>query len=200
MTGGPCLVTGFSPTTAGHGQGAVALSPDRGATWTAANVPTGTGLLQAAVCATVTSCLAAGTTSTTISAVVPAKAELLTSQDGGQTWTPSLSGLSAGDVFGVACPSNRICAMVGTKWTGHPAVGTGAVAQSHDGGLSFTTAKTAYTPLPLTALACFSARACVAVGGNTVASLMLAQVKTRHAATSTTSGRGAHRPGSTRSG
>jgi hypothetical protein len=195
VPGGPCLVTGFTATTAGHGQGAIEVSADRGATWTAANVPAGTGLLQGAACATVTSCLAAGTTSTTISAVVPAKGEILASQDGGQTWIPSPNASSADDVFGVACPSNRICAMVGTKWIGHPAVGTGAVAQSNDGGLSFTASTTAYTPLPLTALACFSARACVAVGGNTVVSLTLAKGKPSASSTSTTSGSGHHRPG-----
>jgi hypothetical protein len=195
VPGGPCLVTGFTATTAGHGQGAIAVSGDRGATWTAATVPAGTGLLQGAACTTVTSCLAAGTTSTTVSAVVPAKGEILTSQDGGHTWTPSVATPSTDDAFGIACPSNRVCAMVGTRWTGQPAVGTGAVAESHDGGVSFTASATAYTPLPLTALACFSARACVAVGGDTVASLRLAPVTPRASTTSTTSTAGHHRPG-----
>jgi photosystem II stability/assembly factor-like uncharacterized protein len=198
VAGGPCLVTGFTPATSGHGQGAIALSADRGATWAAATVPAGTGLLQGAVCATVTSCLAAGSTSTTVSAVVPAKGALLTSQDGGQTWVPSPTRPPTDDVFGLACPSNLICAMVGTKWSGHPAVGTGAVAQSHDGGLSFSASKTAYTPLTLTALACFSTRACVAVGGDTVARLMLARVKPHHPSSSTTSVGDAPRPGSSR--
>jgi hypothetical protein len=195
VTGGPCLVTGFTTTTAGHGQGAIVISGDRGATWTAANVPAGTGLLQGAVCATVTSCLAAGTTSTTVSAVVPAKGEVLTSQDGGQTWDASPSALSVDDVFGIDCPSPRICAVVGAKWVGHPAIGAGAVARSHDSGLSFTASTTAYTPLPLTALACFSARACVAVGGNTVASIAFAKAKAKPSSPTTTPAGGRHRPG-----
>jgi hypothetical protein len=195
VTGGPCLVTGFTTTTAGHGQGAIARSGDRGATWTAATVPAGTGLLQGAVCATVTSCLAAGTTSTTVSAVVPAKGQILTSQDGGQTWNLNPSTSSIDDVFGIDCPSPRICAMVGTEWAGHPAVGTGGVAQSHDSGLSFTASTTAYTPLPLTALDCFTPQACVAVGGNTVVSIALAQSKPRRSATTTTAPSGHHRPG-----
>jgi hypothetical protein len=194
VVGGPCLVTGFTPTTAGHGQGAIVVSADRGATWTAANVPAGTGLLQGAVCATVTSCLAAGTTSTTVSAVVPAKGAILTSQDGGQTWDASPFTSSIDDVFGIDCPSPRICAMVGTKWVGRPSVGTGVVAQSHDSGLSFTASTTAYTPLPLTAVACSSPRACVAVGGNTVARLMLNPARPHHSSTTTTAA-GHHRPG-----
>ena len=73
VAGAACLVTGFTATTAGHGQGAIAISTDGGATWAAAVVPAGTGLLQGAVCTTISSCLAVGTTSTTVSAVVPAK-------------------------------------------------------------------------------------------------------------------------------
>jgi hypothetical protein len=63
--------------------------------------------------------------------------------------------------------------MVGTKWVGFPAVGTGAVAQSLDGGLSFRTSSSAYVPISLTALSCPSTAGCIAVGGNTVARLTL---------------------------
>jgi hypothetical protein len=37
--------------------------------------------------------------------------------------------------------------MVGTKWVGDPAIGTGGVAQSRNGGTSFNAATTEYTPL-----------------------------------------------------
>jgi photosystem II stability/assembly factor-like uncharacterized protein len=197
VPGGPCLVTGFTATTGGHGQGAVVISVDGGTTWTAADVPTGTGLLQSVSCASPTSCLAVGTTSTTVSAVVPAKGAVLTSDDGGHTWISSLRTTSVNDIFGVDCPSAVICAMVGTRWVGHPAVGTGAVAQSRDGGTSFMASTTAYTPLPLTALACPTARDCVAVGGDTVARIVLPLPHTRsgrtHSSTSrSTRPRGAH--------
>ena len=195
VTGGPCLVTGVTATTAGHGQGAIVISADGGATWTAANVPAKTGLLQSVVCATVTSCMAAGTTSSTISAIVPAKGEMLTSQDGGQTWRQSPAPPSIDDVYGVACPSPRICAMVGTKWVGHPAIGTGGVAQSRDGGAFFTAATTEYTPLPLTALACPSVRRCIGVGGDTLARITLTRTKSTSTSTTTTPSGGVHRPG-----
>ena len=71
--------------------------------------------------------------------------------------------------------------MVGTDWFGFPAVGTGAVAQSIDGGLTFRASKTAYAPITLTALSCPSASGCIAVGGDTVARLTLLQPK-RHPA------------------
>ena len=76
VAGAACLVTGYTATAAGHGQGAIAISTDGGVTWAAAVVPAGTGLLQSAVCATIASCLAVGTTSTTVSAVVPAHGAL----------------------------------------------------------------------------------------------------------------------------
>jgi photosystem II stability/assembly factor-like uncharacterized protein len=173
-----CLGTGFTPTTTGHGQGAIVLSVDDGATWSAAQVPAGTGLLQSAICVTITSCLATGTTSTTVSAVVPAKGALLESADGGNTWTSSfdassIDARSIDDIYGVACPSMRVCVMVGTKWIGNPAVGTGAVVQRRTSNGAFTASRTEYTPLPLTALACPRPQRCVAVGGDTVARIAL---------------------------
>jgi photosystem II stability/assembly factor-like uncharacterized protein len=185
--GAACLVTGFTATTGGHGQGAIVLSLNGGTTWTAADVPAGTGLLQSVTCATMSSCLAAGTTSSTVSAVVPAKGALLASDDGGHTWMRAVRASWVDDIFAVDCPSPLVCAMVGAKWIGHPAVGTGAVAQSRNGGTTFVASRTAYTPLPLTALACPTASHCVAVGGDTVARLTLVRPETSRSHGSTTS-------------
>ena len=120
VTGGSCLVTGFTATTAGHGQGAIVISGDLGTTWTAANVPAKTGLLQSVVCATATSCLAAGTTSTTVSAVVPAHGEMLTSQDGGQTWSSVPARPSIDDVYGDGLPLAAHLRHGGHQVGGHP--------------------------------------------------------------------------------
>jgi hypothetical protein len=170
---GPCLVAGFSPTTAGHGQGALALSTNGGMTWVSATVPPGVGLLRSAACTSSTNCLAAGTTSTTVSDVVPAKGLLLDSTNGGMTWSASPNAPSVDDVFGVACPTKTSCALVGTNWVGTPVIGTGAVAESRDAGTTFSPSTTAYTPLTLTAVACPTAVNCVAVGGDTVARITL---------------------------
>jgi photosystem II stability/assembly factor-like uncharacterized protein len=174
--GAACLVTGFTATTTGHGQGAIAISTDDGATWTAATVPTGTGLLQGAACATISSCLAVGTTSTTVSAPIPAQGALLTSDDGGHTWTRPAGAEPVDDIFGIDCPSRSVCAMVGTDWIGTPAVGTGAVAHSNDGGANFTASATEYTPLALTGLSCPTTERCIAVGGDTVARIALPHI------------------------
>jgi photosystem II stability/assembly factor-like uncharacterized protein len=173
-TGLTCLVAGNTPTTTGHGQGAIVISTDGGVSWAESTVPTGLGLLQSATCASSITCLAVGTTSTTVSDVVPAQGELLVSDDGGQTWFPSPKGAPVQDVYGIACPSVKVCALVGTQWVGTPVTGTGAVGTTTDGGATFTAARTAYTPLTLTALACPTAQACVAVGGDTLARISLA--------------------------
>jgi photosystem II stability/assembly factor-like uncharacterized protein len=184
-TSGTCLVTGFTATTAGHGQGAIAISTDGGVSWTAATVPAGTGLVQSALCTTVTTCLAVGTTSTTVSAIVAAHGAVLSSDDGGHTWVGVGADTSqpVDDMYALACPSPSICTTVGTKWTGTPAVGQGSVARSTDGGLTFGAATTEYTPLALTAVACPAPRQCVAAGGNTVARLLFPRPATAHAVT-----------------
>lgn len=171
---GLCLVAGYVPTTTGRGRGAVSLSADDGQTWALATVPSDSGLLRDATCVAVSSCLAVGTTATTVGDIVPGRGELLRSADGGHNWTAATSTPSpVDDVFGATCPSARICAIVGTRWAGQPPVGSGAVAQSHNGGARFVASSTAYLPLPLRALSCPTAVACVVVGGNTVGRLAL---------------------------
>jgi photosystem II stability/assembly factor-like uncharacterized protein len=178
-----CLVAGYSPTTTGHGQGAIVVSSDGGATWTAADVPAGMGVLQSVACDSPTECLAVGTTSTTISDVVPAKGEVLVSQDGGHTWVRSPTTPPVDAIYGVACPATHECAFVGTRWVGRPPLGTGAVAESENDSVSFTKLSTAYVPLTLTALSCPTDVHCVAVGGDTVARITLSPtqpIRSRH--------------------
>ncbi len=179
--GGPCLVAGYVPTSAGHGEGAVALSTDGGQTWSLASVPNGIGVMRSATCVTATDCIAAGSTSTTVSDVVPAHGQLLSSGDGGHTWQPSTTSPPVQDVFALECPSALVCAMVGTQWQGNPAVGTGAVAQSVNGGVTFRQSSTAYVPLTLTALSCPSVSVCIAAGGDTVARITVTAPKPHHA-------------------
>lgn len=164
-----CLVTGFTTTTAGHGQGSIVRTTDGGATWTTAHMPEGTGLLHDAVCATVSSCMAVGTTSSTVSAVLPARGSLLESDDGGLTWHRSATTQPIDDIYAIECATAQRCVAAGTRWIGKPAIGTGAVARSIDGTAHFTELRAEYIPLALTALACPTALHCIAVGNDTVA-------------------------------
>jgi photosystem II stability/assembly factor-like uncharacterized protein len=171
--GGTCLIAGYTPTSTGHGQGAIALSQDSGKSWAAATMPTGAGVLQGATCPAAGACVAVGTTSTTVSDVVPATGQLLASADGGHTWTLSPLTPPVDDIFGIDCPTAKVCAVVGTEWSGTPALGTGAVARSEDGGATYTALRTAYVPLTLTAVACPGPTQCLAVGGDSTARITL---------------------------
>ena len=183
VPGGTCIDAGYVPTSNGHGQGAIAVSADGGQTWALATAPTGLGVLQSTACLSASVCLAAGSTGTTVSDVVPAKGELLRSTDGGHTWASVTGTVPVDDVYALACPSADQCAMVGTAWVGFPAIGVGAVAQSVDGGTTFRESPTSYIPITLSAVACPSTSHCVAVGGATVARLTLLQPRRRAATT-----------------
>ncbi len=172
-SGGTCLVPGYVPTGNGQGEGAIALSADGGQTWALASVPAGIGVLGSVACPAPADCLAAGTTATTVSDVVPAKGELLHSVDGGHSWVSARGPSAVDDAYGLACPSAAQCVMVGTKWFGFPAIALGAVAQSVDGGATFKGSPVAYVPITLTAVSCPSTSACVAVGGDTLARITL---------------------------
>ena len=176
---GPCLVAGYAPTGTGTGEGAVSLSTDGGQTWSLASVPNGIGVLHSATCATSTDCLAAGSTSTSVNNVAPAKGALLRSTDGGHTWVPMKDAPPVADVFDMECPSASVCAMVGTLWKGSPAVGTGAVAQSGDAGTTFRLSSAAYVPLTLTAISCPTASVCFAAGNDSLARITMTPPKPR---------------------
>jgi len=193
---GTCLVAGYVPTSNGHGQGAIAVSTDGGRSWALATVPPDAGVLRSAACPSTTSCLAAGSTSTTVSDVVPAKGELLRSRDGGHTWSASARTAPVEDTYGLACPSAELCAMVGTYWVGYPAAAAGAVAQSGDGGATFRLSEAAYIPTTLAGLSCPDTTVCVAVGGRTVARITLVTPRPAPRATSTP-GTESHTPSAT---
>ena len=169
---GTCLVAGSVSTGSGHGQGAVAITADGGHSWTLSTVPAGTGLLRSVTCPSSSTCLAAGTTSTTVSGIVAARGNVLRSVDGGHTWTASVAP-PLDDVYALGCPSAQLCIMVGGRWVGLPAISVGAVATSTDGGGTFSSAKTAYAPLPLAAVDCPTTSRCIAAGGDTVARITL---------------------------
>ena len=177
VAGGSCLVAGYVPTSNGHGAGAVALSADGGQTWSLATVPAGIGLLQSVACLTAAECLAAGTTNTTVSDVVPAKGELLAAR----------TGATPGRRRPARCPSTTSSASPArppssAPWWGHGGSASrpsppGRSPRASTAGVTFRISPTAYTPITLTALSCPTTTGCVAVGEDTVARLTLLKPK-----------------------
>ncbi len=112
-----CLVTGYAPDGPGQGGGVIATTADDGSTWTGVTLPAGVGVLRSLSCAGAL-CLAAGTTSAATTGYVAGKGQLLTSDDGGATWTIATPGAPSDDAYGVACPNPQTCVVVGTSWVG----------------------------------------------------------------------------------
>jgi len=159
-----CWVVGA--TTANTG--AVIATADGGHTWRAQNVPTsddGRSLygLKSVSCPTSSNCWAVGATTGNTGAV-------LSSADGGRTWsTQSLPG-GIGVLNGVSCATSTACFVVGAT-----ASNTGVVLATTDGGSSWssqTLPSGISQTLPsglyaLNGVSCSTAMDCRAVGAST---------------------------------
>jgi len=169
-----CLVAGYTSPAPGKGAGAIAFTVDAGTDWTAASVPSGIGLLHDVSCGSAMVCTAVGTLATSYTDVIQGKGAILTSEDGGQTWASVPSPPGVNDAFGVSCPTARRCATVGTVWAPtNPPTPIGGVVTSEDGGASWTTRRAEYIPVGLVSVDCPVAHACVAVGNDVAARIVL---------------------------
>ncbi len=167
-----CIAVGSTPSTPGRAAGAVALSTDGGATWAPVTLPTGVGILRAVACAAAT-CIAAGTPSTATTGLVAAPGQLVTSANGGASWTIVPRNLPD-DAYGVACPEATVCLVVGTDWVGKdPPRPTGAILATLDGGRSWRAARLRYVPVGVAAVACPVVDRCLAAGGNVLVTVTL---------------------------
>jgi photosystem II stability/assembly factor-like uncharacterized protein len=169
-----CVTVGYVTKAQGQGTGAVAVTDDGGGTWAAGTVPAGTGLLHGVACPTLLSCIAVGTTATATTDITPASSQLLTSTDGGHTWTGLSAPAGVDDAYSIACPTTTTCITVGTRWTSaKPPTPTGGVVVSTDAGTSWTDPPLRYLPSGLTAVACPASTTCVTTGGDVVAQVVL---------------------------
>jgi photosystem II stability/assembly factor-like uncharacterized protein len=173
-TASSCMVAGYTSPTAGKGTGAIATTSDGGQDWTTPVLPQGIGLLHGVSCPSVAHCVAVGTMSTTATDVALGKGVMLTSDDGGQTWTVTASPPGVDDAFSVSCPTERVCAAVGTVWTPtNPPTPIGGVVTSDDGGQTWITPKALYIPVGLVSVDCATGASCVAVGNDSAARIRL---------------------------
>jgi hypothetical protein len=188
-----CWATSAQLVDVGHVIGLVAVTSSGGATWTLQTVPVGTGALQGISCTagpsskttavgtgartastsgttttpdtgTGATCVAVGTTATTLGGVRTGQGVILTSSDGGGTWVPAKVTPTAADLLGVSCAAGP-CVTVGTTVAGAPRAGVMVLAgAAADPGTSWRRAVTAPVALPLTGVACVSLASCVATG------------------------------------
>lgn len=173
-----CLTAGDMPTTPGKGTAAVAATSDGGMTWTPATMPSGAGPLHDVACPTPSECLAVGSRSPTTIGVAQGQGEVLSSTDGGGTWTTGAPPASVSDAFAVSCPTTSRCAVVGTRWTtANPPGPTGAVAATTDAAGTWLSGSAMYLPLGLVAVSCPAATLCVAAGNDELARITLPPVE-----------------------
>lgn len=148
-----CMAVGY--LSAVFGGPAVVVSTDGGRSWRQAATPAGASALTALHCTTGTSCLAVAATGQ--------GAFSASTADGGATWQRG-GALPAGfgGVTGLACPGRSRCLVAGdiAAAFGH---GTGAVARTADGGVTWTLASLPPGTGVLHAVSCAGA-ACLAVG------------------------------------
>ncbi len=152
--------TGANGTTTTTAAG---TSPATAPTTAPATTPGGpTATSTPAVGAAGVHCTVVGTTATTLNNARSGHGVLLTSDNGGGTWSrPTVPAVTA-TLMGVSCTAAATCIAVGS-----------AVALEADGGIvlvtgapshAWTRAAAIGVPQPLTAVSCISSTSCVAVG------------------------------------
>jgi hypothetical protein len=187
-----CWATAAQPVDVGHAIGIIAETADGGTTWTLQPVPPGTGALQGIDCtpgrpsnavsgsgSTTTPnpagigaiCTAVGTTATAVGGARTGQGVVLTSPNGGGTWTSVPVTPTAADLLGVSCGAGP-CVAVGTTLATAPEGGLVVLTSSTPAsGATWHRAAVTSVALPLTGVACVSLSACVAVGESVSAHL-----------------------------
>lgn len=124
---GQCIAVGVSPNHFGPFTGIIDTSLDGGTSWTLATLPSADipGLNDVA-CPTTNECVAVGDA-------------ILTSNDGGQTWSRQTVPNGMDGVKSIACPSSNVCIAIGPNASGvsNPSSGADEVI-STDGGSTWT--------------------------------------------------------------
>ncbi len=122
--------------------------------------------LTGVTCRNTTTCFAVGTNSP----AAPLTATIMTTHDGGATWTSRVYSKATGGpaaLFGVTCSGSTICYAVGTDSTTAPT--KSFILTTMDAGRTWTQ-HTMPTPAVLTGITCPNATSCYALGTNTTTS------------------------------
>ena len=177
-----CWATATQMVDVGHVIGIIAATADGGATWSLQHVPAGTGALQGIDCLpgpssngpaphSRTGCAAVGTTATVLGGARSGRGVVVTSANGGATWSSAPVTSTAADFLAVSCGAGP-CVAVGTTVATAPQGGVVALTASAAGSASaWRQAAVAPVALPLTGVSCVTLAACVMVGESVSAHL-----------------------------
>jgi hypothetical protein len=177
-----CWVAARTLVDVDHVAGALALTSDAGVAWTRVDLPAGIGFLNGVSCLSTSSspqpgaagvnatdCVVVGSTDGTLGATRAGAGIVLTSPDGGGSWSKApVSGFVA-SLADVSCVAVGSCVTVGNSVAGMPQAGI-VVLTGHDNGKPDSTWKAAATvgsPQSLSSVSCTSMSACVLVGEST---------------------------------
>ena len=158
--------TSLTCVAVGIGVGTPTYTTDGGATWHAGVAPPNDGLAGVS-CSTATDCVAVGFDEPTNSA--PTAPPILTTSDGGQTWTAlSVTSSTLYELDSVSCTTSSDCVAVGSSGTWELLASAGAILQTDDGGSSWTSTPTPTASLNLSAVSCTGPTNCTSVGVNSI--------------------------------
>jgi photosystem II stability/assembly factor-like uncharacterized protein len=161
-----CMVVGSST----DGTFGVALSTSTmGSQWSSLSLPQSQRALSLVTCTTPGDCIVEGIREATLGDLSSGEQlSILTTADGGSTWTQSASlvggPIGAANFKGLACSTPMRCFLVGdaTPGDGSP---TGMIFASSDDGNTWASEPVPQDTTFLNAIACTSATECVVVGG-----------------------------------
>lgn len=135
------------------GSGVAIISSDGGATWSAHSIPTSNASLLGVSCpANTDTCVAVGVTPDVGG---PLNGAIITSSDGGATWTAPTTKFPLAAIGGVSCASSTFCVAVGTQILVTGDAGQTWTQQFVDGGTGV-----------LRTVSCSTSTSCVAIGVN----------------------------------
>ncbi len=132
-----CIAVGsnFSAAT-GTSTGSILISTNQGASWTEANIPSGTSGLEGVSCQSSTFCIAGGELTNNNTGLNTS--EDLYTLNGGTSWTLGSAPSTASYFNSISCSSTTNCIGVGAFYNSSTSSATGVIFNSSNGGQSWT--------------------------------------------------------------
>jgi photosystem II stability/assembly factor-like uncharacterized protein len=140
----------------------IVRSSDGGGSWSTQSVPNGVTGLTSIACGSVSDCVAVGAYPS--GAIGGVSAVIVTTKDGGATWTRETTPSGLGELYSVSCAAAVDCVAVGWSLSGPSGGATPDIVATTDGGATWTREAAPSRTGALYGVSCSSALHCVAVG------------------------------------